>query len=175
MQPEGPVLLFGYSGGGNIAFQVTSELERRGRTVSDIVMLDASRFLRPFAFPPEEADRLADSFLADESVAAAVGAGVLRDKARRRIRRYYAYLSSLSEDRPVAADIHLIRSAAWRGRAPRRGRHRAVQPIRLGGSDDRTLHRLQRRHGHGEMLIEPHFSANLALLQAVLARTGRSA
>ncbi|WPZ32672.1 amino acid adenylation domain-containing protein [Thalassobaculum sp. OXR-137] len=175
VQPEGPVLLFGYSGGGNIAFQVTSELERRGRTVSDIVMLDASRFLRPFAFPPEEADRLADSFLADESVAAAVGTGVLRDKARRRIRRYYAYLSSLSEDRPVAADIHLIRSAGGADE------HRDAAGTVLSSQSawvEATTGRFTACNGaggHGEMLIEPHFSANLALLQAVLARTGRSA
>ena len=40
IDPDGPYVLFGYSAGGNLAFHVTKALERRGRSVTAIVMLD---------------------------------------------------------------------------------------------------------------------------------------
>ncbi|MFL4904183.1 amino acid adenylation domain-containing protein [Streptomyces sp. MMS24-I2-30] len=42
-QPEGPCALLGYSLGGNLAFEVAKELERRGREVADVVIVDSYR------------------------------------------------------------------------------------------------------------------------------------
>ena len=168
VQPDGPVLLLGYSGGGNLAFQVALELERRGRTVSDIVLLDTARFLRPFAFPRAEADRLADSFLGSDSVAGVVRGCVLSDKARRRIRRYYACLSTLVEDLPVRADIHLLRSAG--GPVEHRD-DTGTMICSQAAWAEATSGRFIAHDGfgdHGEMLIEPHFTANLNILRRIL-------
>ena len=171
VQPSGTLLLLGYSGGGNLAFHVAQELERRGRRVGDIVMLDATRLLRPYPFPEAEADRLAESFLSNESVAAVVKTGLLRDKARRRMRRYYACLSTLVQDRPVGANIHLIRSSSTSDS------HHTPDGTLVGsqtGWAEVTRGSFDLREGaggHGEMLTEPHFSANLDLLREVLAST----
>ncbi len=43
VQKEGPFVLLGYSVGGNLAFETAKVLNRRGYTVSDIIMLDALR------------------------------------------------------------------------------------------------------------------------------------
>ena len=43
IQENGPYCLFGYSGGGNLAYDVARELEKRGEQVSDIIMIDAFR------------------------------------------------------------------------------------------------------------------------------------
>ncbi|MGC4068677.1 MAG: amino acid adenylation domain-containing protein [Polyangiaceae bacterium] len=51
---KGPYLLLGYSLGGNLAFEVGKELERRGHAVKDIVVLDAYRVRERFKF--NEAD-----------------------------------------------------------------------------------------------------------------------
>ena len=40
-QPEGPYQLLGYSAGGNLAFEVAAELERIGKEVSDLILLDS--------------------------------------------------------------------------------------------------------------------------------------
>ncbi|MFI8436072.1 amino acid adenylation domain-containing protein [Streptomyces sp. NPDC079020] len=48
-QPAGPCLLLGYSLGGNLAFEVAKELERRGRRVDHVVVLDSRRILESYA------------------------------------------------------------------------------------------------------------------------------
>ncbi|MFE9607243.1 amino acid adenylation domain-containing protein [Streptomyces sp. NPDC006012] len=50
-QPEGPCALLGYSLGGNLAFEVAKELERRGREVADVVIVDSYRI--DAAFTPD--------------------------------------------------------------------------------------------------------------------------
>ena len=171
--PDGPHLLFGYSGGGNLAFQVALELERRGRRVSDIVMLDASRFLKHFDYPEEEADRLARTVLEADGAASIVSSSVLRDKLYRRIRRYYAFLSSTTETRPVAANIHLISSPSGEDEY-RDGDGTVIASKSAWMEVTRGAFHRHAGHGdHGEMLLEPHYRANAALLGAILtsART----
>ncbi|MGB7922677.1 MAG: amino acid adenylation domain-containing protein [Pyrinomonadaceae bacterium] len=41
-EPQDAFILLGYSIGGNLAFEVAKELEGRGRTVSDIILMDSS-------------------------------------------------------------------------------------------------------------------------------------
>ncbi|WP_369546632.1 amino acid adenylation domain-containing protein [Bacillus velezensis] len=41
IQEQGPFVLLGYSSGSNLAFEVAKALEKRGRTVSDVIMLDS--------------------------------------------------------------------------------------------------------------------------------------
>lgn len=45
LQPQGPYHLFGYSLGGNLAFEVAVELERRGHRVERVVIMDSYRIL----------------------------------------------------------------------------------------------------------------------------------
>jgi thioesterase domain-containing protein len=42
LQPEGPIYLGGWSAGGNIAFEMTRQLQRAGRHVALLVLLDSS-------------------------------------------------------------------------------------------------------------------------------------
>ena len=48
IQNEGPCVLFGYSLGGNLAFEVAKELERRGREVPNVVIMDSYRIKESF-------------------------------------------------------------------------------------------------------------------------------
>ncbi|MDQ7091560.1 MAG: amino acid adenylation domain-containing protein [Methylococcales bacterium] len=45
LQPQGDIKLFGYSLGGNLAFEVGVELEKQGRQVSDIIIMDSYRIV----------------------------------------------------------------------------------------------------------------------------------
>lgn len=47
-QPEGSCLLLGYSLGGNLAFETARELERRGRRVEHVVIIDSRRILTAY-------------------------------------------------------------------------------------------------------------------------------
>ncbi|WP_052848987.1 non-ribosomal peptide synthetase/type I polyketide synthase [Streptomyces avicenniae] len=53
LQPDGPCDLLGYSLGGNLAFEVAGELERRGRAVRHLVILDSFRTPEPYDLGPE--------------------------------------------------------------------------------------------------------------------------
>lgn len=110
VDPVGPYRLFGYSGGGNLAFRTAKELEKRGKTVSDIVMLDTSRFLEKFQFPVNESRRLALEFLDADGVKGYIKNPLLRDKVVRTIDRYYDYLSGTPDNDIVNANIHVITS-----------------------------------------------------------------
>ena len=173
--PTGLYLLFGYSGGGNIAFAVATELERRGLTVAGVVMLDSSRFMQTYAFPESEAQDLANALLESDGVNRVVNAEVLRDKVVRRIKRYYAYLSSVTETQPIAANIHLIKSP-----------HSDAQYIDESGIvitsqpawREVTTGRfecLDGAGGHGDMLLEPHVDANCETLLDVFRAAATSA
>ncbi|MFE3500153.1 amino acid adenylation domain-containing protein [Kitasatospora sp. NPDC059160] len=48
LHPAGPYRLLGYSLGGNLAFEVAKELERRGRAVESVLLVDAYRVLDAF-------------------------------------------------------------------------------------------------------------------------------
>ncbi|MGW2014250.1 non-ribosomal peptide synthetase/type I polyketide synthase [Streptomyces sp. NPDC001927] len=53
LRPTGPCLLLGYSLGGNLAFEVAKELERRGREVSHVVILDSYRIEEAYGIAAE--------------------------------------------------------------------------------------------------------------------------
>ncbi|WNI14334.1 non-ribosomal peptide synthetase/type I polyketide synthase [Actinacidiphila sp. ITFR-21] len=53
LRPEGPCLLLGYSLGGNLAFEVAGELERRGREVPHVVIMDSYRITEEYGLSTE--------------------------------------------------------------------------------------------------------------------------
>jgi hybrid polyketide synthase/nonribosomal peptide synthetase FtdB len=53
IQTEGPCILFGYSLGGNLAFEVAKELERRERDVPNVVIMDSYRIPESFELGSE--------------------------------------------------------------------------------------------------------------------------
>ncbi|MBV8418351.1 MAG: amino acid adenylation domain-containing protein [Verrucomicrobia bacterium] len=109
--PAGPYLLLGWSAGGNLAFHVADELERRGRCVSDIVMVESGRRLHRLVLPEGEGTRVAQMFLNQESIRPHVSSAVLWDKVTRQIESYYEFLSSTTDNHTVDANIHLLVTA----------------------------------------------------------------
>ncbi|AXG79018.1 non-ribosomal peptide synthetase/type I polyketide synthase [Streptomyces paludis] len=54
LRPEGVRALLGYSLGGNLAFEVAKELERRGREVGEVVIIDSYRNQAPYTLSAED-------------------------------------------------------------------------------------------------------------------------
>lgn len=162
-----PFVLFGYSGGGNLAFRAAVELERRGRRVSDVVMLDSSRFHTPFDFPTGESRRLAMEFAGDEGVQAYAGNPVLKDKVVRMIDRYYETLALEPDDAVLDANIHVVVSG--NSRDEYRGEDGRLICSKSGWAA-LTRGTFETRQGsgeHGSMLHEQHIETNSALLRAI--------
>jgi thioesterase domain-containing protein/acyl carrier protein len=164
---NGPYVLFGYSGGGNLAFRTAGELERRGKRVKDVVMLDSSCFLQAFRFPVEEARRLALEFVDADGVQAYVDNPVLKDKVIRMIERYYETLATEPDDALIDANIHVVVSE----NSPDEYRDDAGRLIcsKSGwAAVTRNVFRIHQGSGeHGRMLHQPHLETNATLLRKI--------
>jgi fengycin family lipopeptide synthetase E len=166
--PEGPYTLFGYSGGGNLAFHTAQELERRGQRADNIIMLDSARFLQRIRFPEGEARRLALSFVGDAGTRRYIDSPVLRDKVTRLIERYYTFFSDNEDRGTVDANIHVIASEnsedAYRDEAG----EIICSQIAWREATRRAFVTWPGHGGHNYMLHREHIEQNVALLRAIL-------
>jgi amino acid adenylation domain-containing protein len=164
--PDGPHLLFGYSAGGNLAYHVAAELERRGARVAGVVMVDSGRVLRPIVMPAGEVERVTEAFLGHESIRAHVATPVLHEKAARLIARYFDYLTRTLDRHAIAGDIVGLvadaegehRDAAGEVFVSRRAWAEAT-----GG----TYREIVGDGAHNFMLAPPHLAPNAARLREV--------
>jgi amino acid adenylation domain-containing protein len=167
--PDGPYLLFGYSGGGNFAFRTAGELERRRKRVSAVVMLDSSRIVQVFEFPAGEARSLALEFVGSEGVQNYIRNPALKDKVIRRIERYHDVLSGAADSDTIDAAIHLVLCEGSEDAFyDREGRLVCSKSAWA----DATRGEFRTWQGFGEhrrMLHRPHLMANATLLADILA------
>jgi amino acid adenylation domain-containing protein len=167
--PDGPYVLFGYSGGGNFAFRTARELEARGKRVTAVVMVDSSRFVGPFDFPENEVRSLALEFLGSEGVQPYIKNAALKDKVIHTIQRYHEALGWNLDSGAVDAAIHLILCAqskdAFYGADGR-------LVCSKGAWEDATrggFHKWQGSGEHRRMLHQPHLATNAKLLIRILS------
>jgi amino acid adenylation domain-containing protein len=157
-----PHVLFGYSGGGKLAFRVAQALESASEPVRAIVMFDSARYLRPVRFSDEEIRGAASEFLRG------ITSEVLRERALRRIRSYREFLGMSVERGTVRADIHLVTAADSTDVVCGDD---GTPVATLPGWSELTSGRFQLRRGsgrHREMLEAPHLRANVALLREIV-------
>lgn len=110
VQPDGPCVLLGYSSGGNLAYHVATELARRGHEVTDIIMIDSARKMAPFIYPDSEIVRIHREFIEHPSLQSYFAKDVLKEKAFRKIRKYYEYNGASIDAKPLDTRIHVILS-----------------------------------------------------------------
>jgi thioesterase domain-containing protein/acyl carrier protein len=175
VDPDGPYLLFGYSSGGNLAYQVAGELKERGRRVAAILMIDSARQLAPLQMSAQEVERVADAFLADASMRPYLASPLLLEKARRQVCLSLSGVGRTLDDRRIDADIHVLTAE------DSVGEHRNTQGI-LAISQrawaDATSGRLFVYPGvghHNFMLAHPHLDRNAEQIRTILARAAAAA
>nr|WP_231505345.1 non-ribosomal peptide synthetase [Paenibacillus massiliensis] len=110
VQKEGPYVFLGYSLGGNLAFEVAKAMERRGHTVSDIIMVDALRETSKEVMSPQEIDDIIDMLLVSvsESYRSLLEDPSERERVRNKIKAYTEYRNELINDGTVNANIHAL-------------------------------------------------------------------
>ncbi|MGW0030970.1 amino acid adenylation domain-containing protein [Streptomyces sp. NPDC003314] len=160
--PAGPLRLGGYSAGGNVAFEVARELERRGREVERVVLFDSAPLTGESGGGPEETgeplvDRVRRNMREglerlDPVLAEALSAPEIQEMAAARRVRYTEYWDSLVHTGTVAAELLLVTAdgselgpreeAAWRGLT--------TGALRVARGSGR----------HSEMMSAPHIQAN---------------
>ncbi|QYY44027.1 DUF2974 domain-containing protein [Aneurinibacillus thermoaerophilus] len=103
IQSEGPYVLFGYSGGGNLAFEVAKTMEQRGMQVSDIIMLDTTPWNK-------EVQEIASTILAEAANLAHLDAleWTATPYAQNKRTKFLMYMENLTNSGLVEANIHNI-------------------------------------------------------------------
>ncbi len=109
IQEKGPYRLFGYSAGGNLAFEVARELEKRGGQVSAVIIMDS--FSRPVKFRLGTQGQLEEYFDNLGKDIERMGLGFLKEEVIHKSRKYIQYLDDSVTRGAINADLHLITAA----------------------------------------------------------------
>ena len=167
-RPQGTIVLGGYSAGGNLAYHLAAELEKRDRVVGGIVMFDSARVVRPIEFPPAECANVTRAFLDHESIKPYVATPLLREKAARVIAAYYDHMSHSLDTHLINAPIHGIVCADATDHLDEAGNPLTVTH---GWRDvTRGSYHIHPAHGrHNELLYPPYLETNAKTLRDILA------
>ncbi|MCJ2147810.1 non-ribosomal peptide synthetase [Bacillus sp. B19-2] len=116
-EEKGPYTLLGISAGGNLAFEVAKELERRGEKIQQLILMDSFyvETTNENRMTPEES-----SHYAHETVEKMLElypklqqeATYFKKSVVRKIQHYYNYLDNLVNKDNIQGDIHLITSCS---------------------------------------------------------------
>ncbi|WP_328467272.1 non-ribosomal peptide synthetase/type I polyketide synthase [Streptomyces sp. NBC_00448] len=158
-----PVALVGYSLGGNLAFETAKELERRGRAVSGVVILDSHRIPEAYDVGPEHIAAF-ERELADH-LNRYTGSSIVASETMEQAKEYLEFCAGTPNLGTVRAPLSVIsHQDALPGHAP--GRHGSWH----GSSATRT-EVVQGSGRHEEMLDGEHLRHNADLARAALGRT----
>lgn len=168
LQPSGPLTLLGFSSGGNLAFEMAKELERQGRTVLDLILLDSWKRL-PNAPVSENLDEEIDEYSPDPALfgnlAELVESPYIREIAFGKLRRYIAYTESLTTGGIIRAAIHLLcadETVELAGLSQEWHVHTAAVCKTYDGSGS-----------HLDMLKEPWVEENASVINSLLKKGGK--
>ncbi|WP_320782594.1 non-ribosomal peptide synthetase, partial [Streptomyces sp. CRN 30] len=164
LQDDGPVTLLGYSLGGNLAFEVAKELERRGREVAHVVILDSYRISGTF----EPTDGHLEAFERElgDHLRRHTGSRTVTEETLEQAREYIAFCARTPNLGAVAARISVISDerktelyaegldGAWHGSST------TGTTVRKGSG------------AHADMLFPPHLERNAELVRGALNGTG---
>ncbi|MFH0787411.1 MAG: amino acid adenylation domain-containing protein [Pseudomonadota bacterium] len=165
LQPSGPVRLLGHSSGGNLAFEMAKELERQGRTVLDLILLDSWKRL-----PKAPGNEIPDDWIDPYPPAPALYGNLAewmesphyRQIAFGKLRRYLDYTKSLTTEGIIKGTIHLLCAA---------------ERVELDGlSQEWRVHTsaacqtYQGSGSHPAMLKEPWVEENASVINGLLKR-----
>ncbi|MFD3817581.1 amino acid adenylation domain-containing protein [Streptomyces rubiginosohelvolus] len=160
-QPEGPCLLLGYSLGGNLAFETAKELERRGRRVAHVVILDSRRILT--AYEPDASGIAAfEAELADH-VRKHTGSDAVTHETLAHAAEYLAFCGRTPNTGTVAATVTVITDEE------KAALYAAGEHGTWHGSSTGATAVLRGSGVHADMLDVKHLPRNAQLVRSVIA------
>ena len=155
-----PCTLFGYSLGGNLAFEVAKELERRGHEVSKVVIMDSYRVRAAYPLGPEHLAAFEREL--KEHLRRHTGSDIVARETMQQAREYLDFGSRTPNHGTVRAPVVVI---ADQDNLP--GHQVGGEGSWHGSSTSRTV-LLKGSGAHDEMLDGEHAERNAALWRAVL-------
>jgi malonyl CoA-acyl carrier protein transacylase/thioesterase domain-containing protein len=157
LQPAGPYLLFEYSAGVKITFEVAEALEKRGFAVSDVILVDS--FWPGDRMDPEVPEAVIKGL---EKYHEELDAVFLQDQVIRRVRAYRRYFTLPTRPGVVNANIHLILSEENMGMP----RARCWEPFTTKNAV------IYQGHGPHDDMLRPGFvEKNAEIVRQILAKS----
>ena len=164
MQPDQPLILLGYSVGGNFAFELAKELESRGQEVSDIILIDSYKRWKADDKTDEELESVIATHMQNIDLSMfAMEADyfeTIREKAFNKMLSYAKFLNDKADTGKVNARIHLIRCE-----------EKMDTPLKNRNWEESTYANCivyQGKGMHPEMLNPENLSANAIHLRAIM-------
>ncbi|WP_243734992.1 non-ribosomal peptide synthetase [Paenibacillus turpanensis] len=154
-----PLILAGYSVGGNLAFEVAKALEQRGHRVSHLVLIDAYRKTESLSQSEEEALAEVRDVLDDGGMYQDVLANpAIRNQVENTMLGYKKYYNALQNEGAVSAEVHLIRSEEF-----------ADHPLSWNEVTEGECREYQALGSHESMMTNPmHRQATALMLRGIL-------
>ncbi|WP_415958876.1 amino acid adenylation domain-containing protein [Streptomyces sp. 021-4] len=159
-RPEGACLLLGYSLGGNLAFETAKELERRGRRVGHVVILDSRRIMERYE-PGDEGIRLFEAELADH-LRKHTGSDAVAQETLEHAAEYLTFCGRTPNTGTVDAPVSVITDEE------KTALYAAGEHGTWHGSSTATTVVLRGSGVHADMLDPKHLARNAALVRTVL-------
>ncbi|WP_098019825.1 non-ribosomal peptide synthetase/type I polyketide synthase [Streptomyces sp. b62] len=160
-QPEGPCLLLGYSLGGNLAFETAKELERRGRCVAHVVILDSRRILT--AYEPDASGIAAFEAELGDHVRKHTGSDAVTHETLAHAAEYLAFCGRTPNTGTVAATVTVITDEE------KAALYAAGEHGTWHGSSTGATAVLRGSGVHADMLDAKHLPRNAQLVRSVIA------
>ncbi|MCF8318468.1 MAG: amino acid adenylation domain-containing protein, partial [Haliscomenobacter sp.] len=160
LQPQGEIILCGFSAGGSMCFHVSKILEAAGRKIRALILLDSRRFIEPEPLTEQEVVSIADEYLADPRAKVYLTSAIMMNAMRKRIEASTRFIHQLKDDGKINADIFYISSEPNRDNTDRK---QAWQEITNG-----QLYVFNGFGPHASMLNEPFLVDNVRIYQEVL-------
>ncbi|MFH8375550.1 amino acid adenylation domain-containing protein [Streptomyces cyaneofuscatus] len=159
-RPEGACLLLGYSLGGNLAFETAKELERRGRRVGHVVILDSRRIMERYE-PGDEGIRVFEAELADH-LRKHTGSDAVAQETLAHAAEYLTFCGRTPNTGTVNAPVSVITDEE------KTALYAAGEHGTWHGSSTATTVVLRGSGVHADMLDPKHLARNAALVRTVL-------
>ncbi|MER5770869.1 amino acid adenylation domain-containing protein [Streptomyces sp. NPDC001985] len=164
LQPEGPCLLLGYSLGGNLAFETAKELERRGRRVAHVVILDSHRITAVHVPGPEHLNGFETELR--EHLRKHTGSEIVARQTMEHAAEYLAFCGRTPNLGEVEAAVSVVTDEE------KAELYAAGAPGTWHGSST-TAHTVLRGSGtHADMLDPGHLARNAELVRRTLTGDG---
>ncbi|MEA2692939.1 MAG: hypothetical protein QOJ16_2326 [Acidobacteriota bacterium] len=170
IQPEGPYVLFGYSAGGNLAFELAKHLAARGRRVAHILLLDSFKLVGGESASPEAVrrevrlnlDYFSSYIAAHPDFARYVTDEAVHGVLVHKMESYVRFLRQTDNSGTIDADLHLVTSEDLAG--PEVDARRAL----WAGA---TTGKLAIHPGYGphtDMIFRQHLAGNARVIRTIL-------
>jgi hybrid polyketide synthase / nonribosomal peptide synthetase FtdB len=161
LQPDGACVLFGYSLGGNLAFEVAKELERRGREVRNVVIMDSYRISEAFELGDEHLEEFERELA--EHLHRHTGSEIVAQETLDQAREYIDFSSRTPNLGVVTAPVAVISDTE------KTAFYAAGQRGTWHGSSATCTAVVRGSGTHAEMLDEAHLARNADLTRDLLA------